>query len=256
MAVAPRLLVLLVCLISVAICIEENNLLQNDLTKDTIIEKDKRHDHSGLDHGIEHGFGDLHQDMSLAQKQDLLLSGPPSDPHQLQEHQHKDDDVAVDIEPMADDNLAVESGQTFTIRVTTPKSFLVPQIEEEIPGDASVIETSGATNAPPTLCLCDPPCVTFNSSSNSSSNCTSGRFAARKDCPCCRVCMRQEGESCGTPNEICDKQFGLHCSEENLCVGKYSKYYNCSLQVRFPIVGYSMHSSAATLATNGYTQSN
>ncbi|KAK3853918.1 hypothetical protein Pcinc_039560, partial [Petrolisthes cinctipes] len=44
-----------------------------------------------------------------------------------------------------------------------------------------------------------------------------GRVVSRPDCPCCRVCARQEGDQCANSTQPCDSEFGLVCSPEGVC---------------------------------------
>ena len=172
---------LLLCLVTLGHCIEENNLFQNDLAKEMDVSD------VDLQHGIEQ------HDISLSEHKNAVL--------------HEADTVVSNkFEKMEEDNIAVESGsQVVHVTVTTPKSFTVGPLDTE----------KAAADAPskpePTLCLCNPPCETFNSTNDLKKldSCSNGRFVTRKDCPCCRVCAKQEGESCASPNDVCDKEFGL-----------------------------------------------
>ena len=206
-------------LVPLAHSIEQNNLLQeNDLSKDNI-----KKGELGLDHGIEHNIG-LKQHVQdiegITHHNDATSFGGGDFDDWILQHQD-----------VANDNLAVETHQAFVVTETAPKSFTVekstnaPSENEKKPFHLSKNSNNVSTKSKkPTLCLCEPPCQ-FTSDNNSSasdnSQCLTGRYVPRKDCPCCKVCARQEGESCGSPHQLCDKEFGLRCSEEKICVGEY-----------------------------------
>nr|XP_053626827.1 uncharacterized protein LOC128684573 isoform X4 [Cherax quadricarinatus] len=67
-------------------------------------------------------------------------------------------------------------------------------------------------------CECSPAC-------ESGGGCR-GRLVAREDCPCCRVCAHQEGDSCSLPSMPCDVEFGLVCSSEGVCKAEFSCTYD------------------------------
>lgn len=72
-------------------------------------------------------------------------------------------------------------------------------------------------------CECSPACE-----SASEGGCRA-RLVPREDCPCCKVCVRQEGDSCALPSEPCDTEFGLFCSPDGVCKGEFRPILPLSL---------------------------
>lgn len=245
--------------------IEQNNLLHDiDQSKDN-----RKNEHS-LDHGIEHG---IEHDIGLKDRPSHHQSKFATD---LDAWSHQDVDLLMDH----NDNLAIETHQAFKVTENPPKSFKFDSVgvstSTEVSGaitstDSPGVSTdssgvipgvSSATDStkskPPPLCLCDPPCASNASNAHNSLStgsgertssvgtfmgslqCPHGRSVPRKDCPCCEVCPRQVGETCGGPDTPCDKQFGLRCSPANVCAGEYSIHLSIRLYVPAMICSYSI----------------
>ncbi|XP_045125516.1 uncharacterized protein LOC123512922 isoform X3 [Portunus trituberculatus] len=68
---------------------------------------------------------------------------------------------------------------------------------------------------PAAECECSPACEGAVEGS------CRGGVVARKDCPCCNVCARQEGEICALPSMPCDTKFGLFCSPDGVCKAEF-----------------------------------
>lgn len=88
-------------------------------------------------------------------------------------------------------------------------------------GCAASISTHDA-NSLHSNCECLPECL------NEKQNCTNSRLVERDDCPCCKVCARQIGESCNVQNP-CDRQANLICSSGATCEGESNQFIKIDL---------------------------
>ncbi|KAK4299100.1 hypothetical protein Pmani_028605 [Petrolisthes manimaculis] len=78
-----------------------------------------------------------------------------------------------------------------------------------------IVEPSPDNSTVNNNCECNPACE----GEVSPGDCR-GRVVPRPDCPCCRVCARQEWVPCSNSTQPCDSEFGLVCSPEGVCKGE------------------------------------